>query len=345
MEDFYKEFEKISNEKWLLQVEKELKKPLGLFKINSTLSYNPFVGFEDSLASPLTNTKSELGWTICQIIQANTPNEINKEALIALEGGASGLTISINALWEPKDFEFCFHEVLLNIIKIRLKISLNEDSRIATLRNLEAYLMKTSFKREDISFFLVQDTSNLKIYPSLDFLKYEISIYSDFSIVEKLTAILKQAEKVKFHDLPSADIVFAIVSQENFYLNIAQIKAIKWLWIKIQEAYCIDKPVPAIVHLTINSKNIDPNLQVVITTQQAISSSIGGADLIEIDALNYNLENYSRLFSDRLTRNIQNILELESFFNKTLDASKGSYFIDNLTKNMIKEVWNFFIKA
>ena len=95
----------------------------------------------------------------------------------------------------------------------------------------------------------------------------------------------------------------------------------------------------------INSKNQDPNLQVVEATTQAISSSIGGADLIEIDTIKYDLENYSNLFSNRITRNIQNVLEQESFLNKTLDASKGSYFIDNLTINLIKEVWKYFIEA
>ncbi len=345
MEDFFKEFEKVSKEKWLIQVGKELKKPLEQIKINSAFSFNPFLGFEDRITIPPTNTKAALGWTICHKIKANSPDEKNKEALIALEGGASGLTININVLWETKDFEICFHEVLLNIIKIRLNLSLNEDLRIVTIRNLEAFLLKSSFKIEEILFFLVQDSTNLKIYPSFDFLKYEVSVNSDSPIVEKLSAILKLAEKVKFHDSPSSDIVFAIFSSENFYLNIAQIKAIKWLWIKIQEAYGEEKPAQAIVHLSINSKNKDPNLQVVVATPQAISSSIGGADLIEIDTINYDLENYSSQFSDRITRNIQNILEQESFLNKTLDASKGSYFIDNLTNNLIREVWKLFIEA
>jgi len=345
MEDFIKEFEKVSKEEWLLKISKELKKPLEPIKINSALSYNPFVSFEDRCTIPQTNTKSELGWTICHKIKANSPEEINTEALVALEGGASGLSISIDVLWEAKDFEICFHEVLLDIIKIRLILSLNEDLKIATLRNLETFLLKANFKIEEILFFLVQDPANLNIYPSFDFLKYEISINSGSSIVGKLAAILKLAEKVKFHDYPSSDIVFAIFSSENFYLNIAQIKTLKWLWIKIQEAYGIDKPAPAIVHLSINSKNIDPNLQVVVATPQAISSSIGGADLIEIDTINYDSENYSNQFSDRITRNIQNTLEQESFLNKVLDASKGSYFIDNLTNNLIREVWKLFIEA
>ena len=341
MEDFFKEFEKISKEKWLIQVGKELKKPLEHYKTG----YNPFVVFEDRLTIPQTNTKTELGWTICHKINANSPDEINKEALIALEGGASGLSININVLWETKDFEICFHEIQLNIIKIRLILSLEEDLRIVTLRNLEAFLLKKSFKVEEILFFLVQDSANLKIYPSFDFLKYEISVNSGSSIVEKLTAILKLAEKVKFHDHPSSDIVFAIFSSENFYLNIAQIKTIKWLWIKIQEAYGINEPVPAVIHLTVNAENKDPNLQVVEATPQAISSAIGGADLIEIDTINYDLKNYSSQFSGRITRNIQNILEQESFLNKVLDAAKGSYYIDNITNNLIREVWKLFIEA
>ena len=49
-------------------------------------------------------------------------------------------------------------------------------------------------------------------------------------------------------------------------------------------------------------------------------------------------------FSERIARNQQLLIKGESYFNKVADPAAGSYYIEELTKNIIDEAWKLFLK-
>ena len=63
---------------------------------------------------------------------------------------------------------------------------------------------------------------------------------------------------------------------------------------------------------------------------------MGGANAIFSQAHNFDYE-ASDDFSDRISRNQFNILLEESYLNKVKDPSKGSYYIEYLTSEFLKD--------
>ena len=50
-------------------------------------------------------------------------------------------------------------------------------------------------------------------------------------------------------------------------------------------------------------------------------------------------------FSERIARNQQLILKGESFFDKVADPASGSYYIENLTAELIQHAWELFLQV
>jgi methylmalonyl-CoA mutase len=61
-----------------------------------------------------------------------------------------------------------------------------------------------------------------------------------------------------------------------------------------------------------------------------MSAIIGGCDSLSVRAFDETFQE-SDEFSRRIARNISIILKEESYFDKVIDPSAGSYFIENLT--------------
>ena len=73
-----------------------------------------------------------------------------------------------------------------------------------------------------------------------------------------------------------------------------------------------------------------------LSTTEYISAILGGANAIISKAHNYDYQNTDD-FSDRIARNQFNILLNESYLNKVKDPGNGSYFIEYLTNEFIKD--------
>lgn len=74
-------------------------------------------------------------------------------------------------------------------------------------------------------------------------------------------------------------------------------------------------------------------------TTEAMSAIIGGCDALSIKAYDETYQE-SDDFSRRIARNISTILKEESYFDKVVDPSAGSYFIESLTFQLAEEAFN-----
>lgn len=332
MSNLFSEFKEADQQEWLKIVEKELKTNLEPYEITKDLYANPFIG--NSVNSSLPNIKkNNVGWTVFQHIQGNTSTEVNAKILETLEGGASGISLVIES--EDFDFEVVFKEVLLSYIQVRFYFSDDFFDSNTFFQNLKTYV-----EGKEVNFVfagLTQDESKI----ASNFGKIEVVCKNQGSLIENLSEVLREAENLVFSE--NVDVVVSLAAKENFYLNIAQHKALKIIWTKIAEAY--NSPEKQIsVSSNVNFSHSDPNSQVIAATQQTASSVFGGTDAILMQNIPFDSEKYPESFASRITRNIQNVLWNESFLYRVNDPSKGSYFIDDLCQKMINEVWTLFIK-
>ena len=69
---------------------------------------------------------------------------------------------------------------------------------------------------------------------------------------------------------------------------------------------------------------------------EAMSATIAGVDSLTV--LPYDISNKQPdEFSERIARNQQLLLKEESHFDKVIDLSAGSYYIETLTKEMAEQ--------
>jgi methylmalonyl-CoA mutase len=129
----------------------------------------------------------------------------------------------------------------------------------------------------------------------------------------------------------------------NYLAEIAKLRAFRILWSKVLDAFgtSTEKLTINTVTSTLFWSDKQPKNNMLRATSSAMSAVIGGCDSLTIppfDSVDENKES----FSDRIAHNVQLILKEESYFDKVVDPAKGSYFIENLTSELVEKGWAFF---
>ncbi len=152
----------------------------------------------------------------------------------------------------------------------------------------------------------------------------------------------------------SADVVadrikFTLSAGSNYFMEIAKFRAARVLWANITQAYgCnADSSKKLSVHAVTSRWNntvYDPYVNMLRSTTAAMSAALGGVDSLEVLPFDYAFRAPS-VFSNRIARNTQIILKEESHFDKIIDPSAGSYFIENLTVSIAGQAWQLFTET
>ncbi|MDR1763916.1 MAG: methylmalonyl-CoA mutase small subunit [Dysgonamonadaceae bacterium] len=160
------------------------------------------------------------------------------------------------------------------------------------------------------------------------------------------------AKKIKFN--------FGVGS--NYFMEIAKFRAARWLWAEIVKAYdphCNhDCPNEGENHecrcaakMNIFARTTEFNLTVydayvnLLRTQtEAMSASLAGVNSLLVTAFDKPYKTPDE-FSERIARNQQLLLKEESHFDKVVDPSGGSYYIETLTNSIAQEAWKIFLAA
>jgi methylmalonyl-CoA mutase len=85
----------------------------------------------------------------------------------------------------------------------------------------------------------------------------------------------------------------------------------------------------------------DPQVNLLRGTTEAMSSVLGGADLITVLPFDHPYGK-SSAFSDRVARNVQIILRDEAYLDRVADPASGSYYIESLTDSLAEKAWDLF---
>ena len=271
-----------------------------LFKEIEGIKISPFY-HKNNLRSDIEFPKEFENY---QLIDASNPISGNKKALEALKNGMSGLCFS-----NPKNLD-----ILLNKIKTEyIRINFMNYSK-SFIKELEKYSKKHKLigaihGSEEVKIKNIQNT----IYANGNTAKEQIDNVFNKGLLAK--------NNMQFH--------FTI--NNNFFLEIAKLRAFRILWKNKtgQDPYIFTST-------GIKNKNKkDKYNNIFKTTTECMSAILGGANTIMTQAYNISYEN-SNDFSDRIARNQHKILLNESYLDKVKDPSNGSYYIEFLTKELLK---------
>lgn len=170
-----------------------------------------------------------------------------------------------------------------------------------------------------------------------------------FSLAQAVEYIDKLSNQGLTADKIASRIKFNFGVGSNYFMEIAKLRAARYLWSKALSAFEIINPESAkmsvhSVSVLWNKSTYDPYVNVLRTSTEAMSAIIGGTDSLCLTPFNmtYQMPNE---FSERIARNQQLLLKEESFLDKVTDVSAGSYFIENLTFELIQNAWDLFIEV
>ncbi|MCR4265309.1 methylmalonyl-CoA mutase subunit beta [Nitratireductor sp. ZSWI3] len=136
---------------------------------------------------------------------------------------------------------------------------------------------------------------------------------------------------------------FSLCVDQDQFLSIAKIRALRRLWARVQET-CSIEPSPATIHAETSYRMMtakDPETNILRTTIAAFSAVVGGADSLSVlpHTVVHGLADGA---ARRLARNTQLILAGESHLGLAVDPAAGSGGIEALTAALCEKAWDEF---
>ncbi len=134
---------------------------------------------------------------------------------------------------------------------------------------------------------------------------------------------------------------FTFFNDNNFLLDIAKVRAFKFLYLQILDKYKIE-PCSPYIHIRFNPFYYSLNETWMNVNRQgsavfsALASSVQSISLPAFD-LRSPINNVN---GSRVSRNIVNILKEESHLAKVNDPARGSYLIETITHDMASSAWD-----
>lgn len=150
-------------------------------------------------------------------------------------------------------------------------------------------------------------------------------------------------------DQAAAGIRFHYAVGGNYFMEVAKFRALRYLWARIVAAFGVSdvSKTQMFVHCTNSSWNktrYDPYVNLLRTTTETMSALMGGIDSMTVLPFNAVFEDTNEI-SERIARNQQLVLKGEAHFNEVIDPAAGSYYVENLTDQLIRGAWKLFLEV
>jgi methylmalonyl-CoA mutase len=328
------------------------------------------------------NEANAKGWKVNQVIEVNNIEDANKKALEIRLKGVDSLTFNFKKGVNPTeaDIEALLENIRIDLMEVNF-ITDNSANLIEIIeklarkhnRNLEevkgsvycdplseiSLAGKTNNNKEQAFDCLLKGYENAKYLSNFHCLTVDGSIFLNAaaSTVSEMAFTLSEAvEYLNFLtdkgidiDEASKHIRFKFASGSSYFMEIAKFRALRYLWAKIVNEFGISKSDSAKMHIhavssTLNKTVYDPYVNMLRTTTETMSAALGGVDSITVLPFDYVSDKSSEL-GQRIARNQQLLLKGESHFDKVNDPAAGSYYVENLTNELIENTWKLFLEV
>jgi methylmalonyl-CoA mutase len=360
IQNLFQEFEATTKAQWLSRVEHDLKgKPLAELAFDIPhLNISPFAHADDFVGKnlePIIENATDNSWAIGENIEIinNNFKEGNKQALTALMGGANALFFKLKTYPTDNQLNTLLENIEFEYIETHFNISSEENSLLTFLENFKSITSENrKILRGSVSTDSKEVTTEVLLWikenlPLFKIITIEGSGFHKGSeyVVEELTQILLAGEKqlnyLKFNDLDidlfKNNIQFNVSIGISYFIEIAKIRAFKLLWGNVLKGYELTPILPNIqARVSKESFVEDAHKNKIRVTTQAMSAVLAGVESLTIDPTE------DSDFGKRISRNVQHLLQLESYLDRVADPSAGSYYIEQLTNQIAEAVWKRF---
>ena len=325
------------------------------------------------------NKKDSNEWYIRQNIKVDDPVEANKKALDILNKGVDSLGFRFGGDKVSAEFiETLLKDIRLDIVEVSYRTCPKHALELAEL--LVTYFEKQGYDKEKIvggvGFDPIdkmlqkgKDTTpllevmpklvdKLKDYPNLRCVMVHSDTLNNAGayIVQELGYALAWGNEYLQQlvdagvdvDTAAKSIKFYMGISENYFMEIAKFRAARLLWAQIVKQYepkcdCACKMVINASTSTYNQTVFDSYVNLLRSQTEAMSAALGGVHSMVVTPFDAPYEQATD-FSERIARNQQLLIKEESHFDRIVDPSAGSYYIEHLTDALAQEAWKLFLK-
>jgi methylmalonyl-CoA mutase len=144
-------------------------------------------------------------------------------------------------------------------------------------------------------------------------------------------------------------IAFRFAADDDQFMTIAKLRVARQLWARVAEVVGEPEAGAATVHAVTSLPMMaqrDPWVNMLRTTLAAFSAGVGGADTVLVHSFDVAIPGgfpgTATSFARRIARNTQLLLLEESHIGRVLDPGGGSWFVEDLTKQLAEQAWKHF---
>lgn len=137
-------------------------------------------------------------------------------------------------------------------------------------------------------------------------------------------------------------LIFRIAVGGSYFFEMAKLRAFKIVFNQLSKEYGLDEVPYIFAETSLRNKAISDNENNLIrSTLELASAMIGGADAVFSN--NY-LVDRSTDNSEEISFKQQIVLAYESIINVFEDASNGSYYVEDITRQFAEKAWALFVE-
>ena len=324
------------------------------------------------------NKKDNNAWYVRQNIVVNDPKEANAKALDILNKGIDSLGFRIPGEKVSAELiETLLNGIRCDIVEVSFRTCQRHVLELADI--VVAYYEKKGYDKEKIvggigfdpiermlkkgkdSTMLLPDmpklVEKLKDFPGLRCVMVHSDllcnsgayVYQELGYAlawgkEYLDEMVEAGVPV---DLAAKKIKFYMGIGGNYFMEIAKFRAARLLWAEIVKQYepkcdCACQMVINAATTTYNQTVFDSYVNMLRSQTETMSAALAGVHSVVVTPFDAPYETPTD-FAERIARNQQLLLKEECHFDKIVDVSGGSYFVEELTVAIAKEAWKLFL--
>lgn len=339
VDEIYGNFKPAGKADWEKLALKELKTPDAYQKLFTKTAEGiekaPFYNTEDLhciLHNPVLKTRR--GWKIVERIKLADADNAQKSAGYAFEKGADEVMFLIEGETDAGTLPSGQN------IKYRITGKIPANTGSLAVADPLGYLVKTG----DWMVNEAADTEVIKNFKGT--FEVDASVYHNAGAEPATVLAFALAHANEYLTIAGPEIARRMVVNAaigpDYFMEIASLRALRKLWALLMEQYFSGDELVLYAETGLRNKTIyDYNNNILRSTTEAMAAIIGGCDALYLHRYDKLFKNPND-FSERISRNVQLVLENESHFAKVQDAAAGSFYIENLTEKVAERAWEIF---
>ena len=313
-------------------------------------------------------------WLIAQDLYVSDPQEFNRVLIHALANGQTAIYLDGKLhLNRVEDLEVAFADIDLSQFPLLIQV----EAEVMKLYGLLGAYLKGDALRQirgclgyDPLKTLVQSGSMAadvfeqmaafvrqadRQSPQLGTIAVGTEVYHDaganavqemaLAMATAVTYVREMMQRGLDVDTVSGKIWFFMRVGENFFMEVAKLRAIKMMWAQIVAAFGGGVAAQKIkLHVSTASRNktrYDAYVNMLRVVTEAMAGAIGGVDSLQVAPFDAFLGG-SNEFSRRIARNLQLILQEEVKLINLIDPAGGAWHVEKLTNQLAKLAWKLF---